>query len=486
MPWGQWLDRSSFSMLLLSLFWAPVPLASNRRWALALLACMLAIGLLLAALSATLLTLSAPSKKRLHAGPPWLALGAAAGFCMLIAAQVIGATQFGIETTLDAYQTRQYLLTTLTYFAAMGLVVWSARTPRRILAVLGTVLATGLFQATVAIVLNSSGATYNYLFTEFQQGGRASGTFASADHLAGYMQLSLAAGLGLMLAQFSTQTPGGRGAGWRFWLSQALNFVMSGKMLLRLALVVLVVALVLTRSRMGNGAFFLSLALIGALVAMRSQRLRRPALWLVASMALVDILIIGQWIGLEHVVQRMQATAESSSNAVATFGLSGPPPRPTEESLAQRMEVPRLSLQLVAEKPWFGHGAGSYRLAFEAIKPADVYGGHWDHAHNDYVQVAVDTGLVGVLLWVAIGALTACRALRALADDQPRLTRGVGVAALMAISCIGLHGMVDFNLHIPANSLTFSVLLALVWNAPYAYRAGAAGAGLNQRPMGTP
>jgi hypothetical protein len=32
----------------------------------------------------------------------------------------------------------------------------------------------------------------------------------------------------------------------------------------------------------------------------------------------------------------------------------------------------------------------------------------------------------------------------------------------MAVSCLGLHGMVDFNLDIPANALTFAVLLGLV------------------------
>jgi O-antigen ligase len=139
-----------------------------------------------------------------------------------------------------------------------------------------------------------------------------------------------------------------------------------------------------------------------------------------------------------------------------------PPPR--EESLLERMNTPYLSATLlVPQRPWLGHGGGSYRLAFQPVKPQSVYAGLWDHAHNDYVQVAVDTGIVGVLLWMGIGLATAVQGWRLMGDRQSRLNRGVGVGAVMALSTIGLHSMVDFNLHIPANAMTFAVLLALAW-----------------------
>ncbi|MFY7906684.1 MAG: hypothetical protein ACOVO0_11150, partial [Burkholderiaceae bacterium] len=49
---------------------------------------------------------------------------------------------------------------------------------------------------------------------------------------------------------------------------------------------------------------------------------------------------------------------------------------------------------------------------------------------------------------------------------HPAVDRGVAVAALMALLCLGLHSLVDFNLQIPANALAFSVLLALVAMVP--------------------
>ena len=370
----------------------------------------------------------------------------------------------GLLHTADTFQTRIYLLTSLALLAAFALVVACVNTPRRATWLLGTLVGAGVLQALMAVALASSGATYQFLFAEFEQRGRATGTFVNPDHLAGYLELCLSAGLGLMLAQFG----GGRAAqagGWQQRLALALTFMLSGKMVLRMMLVVMVVALVMTHSRMGNGAFFLALLLIGGLVAVVSQRLRKPALWLVASMALIDIIIIGQWVGLDRVVERLKDTAESSLVA-ATPGMSDViAPAQREESVQDRLRIPRLSLPLIAQQPWFGHGGGTYYLSLPAIKPTG-FPLLWDHAHNDFVELATDTGLVGLGLLMGLAASTAWRAARMLRDVEPRLKRGVGVAALMAICSIGLHGMVDFNLQIPANALTLVLLMALVWTTP--------------------
>jgi hypothetical protein len=183
-------------------------------------------------------------------------------------------------------------------------------------------------------------------------------------------------------------------------------------------------------------------------------------------MLVVDLVIIGQWVGLDTVVNRMKGTAEASSTSIATFGLSGGAPPPSEESLLERMTVPLTSLPLVHSKPIAGWGGGGYSAAYPSVKPDTVFGGFWDHAHNDYVQVAVDTGLAGLALWVSIGALSLWRIWPLLGDGRERVDRGVAVAALMALTCLGLHSWVDFNLHIPANAMSLSVLLALLWVLP--------------------
>jgi O-antigen ligase len=414
-----------------------------------------------------------PERKRSSAKAGWtslLPLAAIALFAALVAAQGLAGVQglalFGGQVLLSTASTSQtwlYLLSTLLYFGAWLLVRLAVNTAQRAERTLAAIVAVGVVQAIAAVLLWAAPANYEYLFTSFDVGGRAMGTYPSPDNLAGYLELCLSAGLGWLLAKM-----GGDGTrtapGWRAATVAALTFVMSGKMLLRLLLVVMVIALVMSHSRAGNGVFFFSIGLVGCVVAIASRQLRRPAVWLVVSMALVDLLVIGQWVGLDRVVQRLQGTAEASSDAIAGFGLSQAAPK-REESLAERLTVPRLSIRLVEARPWFGWGGGSYVTVFPPFKQGFLPH-QWDHAHNDYVQVAADTGLVGLALWLTAGVATLVRALRLLSDTQPRSSRGLAVAALMALSCMGLHNVVDFNLHIPANAMTFTVLLALVWVPP--------------------
>jgi O-antigen ligase len=455
------VDGAGLVLLLGAVAWAPVPLASNRPWSMALLAALVWLALMLGLAAAVARPERELAKSLARAGRAWLPLLLGAAFCGLVVLQLAWRAPMGEPPlTMDPFQTRDFLLRALLYVGALAAAALLVRTRERCTAVLTALFAAGLVQAVVAVVLYSAGRQYVYMFEAFDQGSRATGTFVNPDHLAGFMEITIAAGVGLLLSQM-----GGRAGepSWRQRLADLLRFVMSRKMLARLALVVPVLVLVMTHSRAGNGAVFVALVVVGGLVALVSRQLRRPALWLVASMLVVDIFVIAQWVGLERVVDRLKATAEASSITVASFGLDEAPPPPREQSIAERLEVPRLSLQLVADKPWLGHGGGTFDLAFAPIKPETTYAGFWTHAHNDYVQVAVETGLVGALMWVGIGLVAAWRALGLLKDGQPRLNRGVGVAALLAISCLALHSVVDFNLYIPANALALTVLLSLVF-----------------------
>jgi len=463
-----WLNTAALVALVLLLLWAPVPLGSNRPWAVAALALML-WGVLLALWLLGLGLGSTPQRSALGqrlaaAAPLWglaLALAAWAALPLLPVPETGWAAVFH---TQDAWATRQFVLKALCYAGAMLLTVLAVAHRGQLLWVLGALVAAGLLQACVSVVAYAGSGRYLLWFHEFNVGSRPSGTFVNPDHLAGFLELSLAAGIGLMLALLGPSS--GRAMPWRERLAALAAFVMSPKVLVRLSLVPLVVALVLTRSRMGNGVFFGSLLVVGALLAWRSRQWRRPALWLVGSMLVVDLVVLGQWVGLDAVVKRMQGTAEASSSTIASFGISGQVPPPSEESLQQRLYAPLAALPLVAQKPVAGWGGGGFALAFSPQKPEHVHHLWWDNAHNDYVQVAVDVGLVGLALWASMGLCALWRLWPLLADKHPAVDRGVAVAALMALLCLGLHSLVDFNLQIPANALAFSVLLALVAMVP--------------------
>lgn len=435
-------DKWVFFAFLALLFWAPLPLASNRTWALGLLA--LGMLFLLAVLCISRFCRREPVFSALGVGA--LPLGFLYLFALWLGFQWTGFIS-GVDTA-DAFNTLQYLLATLTYIAAFSLVLLSINSSVHVRWLMAAILASGVCQALIAIVLFASQAKYMFLFMPFAQGSRATGTFANFDHLAGYMELCIPAGVGLMLAHMGSGES--RTLNRREYAVNALKFMMSGKMLVRLMLVIMVIALVLTRSRMGNVAFFTSMLVIGGVAMLRNPRMRIAAFWLILSLIVVDVIVVGQWVGIDRVVERLQNTALDNEQFRG------------EETVEQRSQTPRQAWGMVVERPLSGFGAGSFYTVFPRFKSSDK-NLYWDHAHNDYVQLAAETGCVGFGLLTAIMLMTIAKILILWKKHEPRINRGVAFGVAMAICAILIHSWVDFNLQIPANALVFCVLLAVVW-----------------------
>jgi O-antigen ligase len=368
--------------------------------------------------------------------------------------------------TEDAHETRIYVLRCIGYVGAFWLVQLLVTSDRRRMALLVGLLSAGVVQALIAMVLFSGASHYEYMGLDFAQGTRATGTFPQADALSNYLLLTFSAGLAVMLMQMGHARPSPRTAKWQHRVQAALEFMMSGKMVVRLMLVTLVIALVLTRSRMGNGTFFLGLFLVAAWVMARSVDLRKSAGILVVSLLVVDLIVIGQWVGLSKVLTRMEATeiaAEAASDATSTTAAATALHR--EETLEERMRPVRDAVAMLRERPWTGFGGGAFYNAFTRYK-VESLPLPYNHAHNDYVEIAADVGLPGLLLLAGVVLLTAVRAFRLMQDGSSAHARGVAAGVGMGLLCALLHALVDLNLQINANAMTLTVLLAVVWSVP--------------------
>jgi O-antigen ligase len=84
-----------------------------------------------------------------------------------------------------------------------------------------------------------------------------------------------------------------------------------------------------------------------------------------------------------------------------------------------------------------------------------------NEAHNDYLQLLVEMGLVGfgIMLWFLINLIR--RAIRKLPDWPNEIGGAVALACLMGCVGILVHSFVDFNLEVQANAAWFYVLCAL-------------------------
>lgn len=419
----------------------PLPLASNRVSAAAVLS-ILVVGLSIKALYAGYLRGRVPGPLSIARVPIFCFLLYVA---LLVAQLALTATELG---TVDPFHTRQQLLWTLTYVCIFVLIVLVVRdtASQRLLA--WVLVVSGVMQAFVGILLHSQGATYTVFFFEVNHAERVLGSFSYHNSMANYMLMCMALGVGLLLGESGESL--GRLDTQRQRLRWLLEFLLSPRMVLRLGLVVMLIALVLTRSRMANFALPAALLVVGFPLLIRAGGLRWLGALLVASVLLVDLLVIGNWIGLDRVVKRISETALTSE------------PGRHEESIEARSVAAADAVAMVRARPWLGHGAGTFYAAFPRFAGEDVRR-FYDHAHNDYMQFAAETGLLGLALLSLIVLVSLWRALGVLQAPRTAIEGGLAFGVLVAVPAVLLQATVDFHFQIPANALTFVVLLALVW-----------------------
>ncbi len=119
-------------------------------------------------------------------------------------------------------------------------------------------------------------------------------------------------------------------------------------------------------------------------------------------------------------------------------------------------------LGAVRAHPWLGNGAGTLADLSPLYKSWLLPMRDYRYAHNDYLHWMIESGVpLALLLFAIVGAVIA------------RLTRYVGqrahhaerrlhaLACLWALLAMGLHGLFDFNFHIPANAALFMAILGV-------------------------
>ena len=438
-----------FVLYLALLVWSPLPLGSNRVWAWALLALwvlLLALWWLAGAIrgkhaypailrEAWPLLLCA----LLWLGYVWLQLlplpieilkilsPQAARWHIAAAAP---AAPGAVPLTLDAYATLEAACKSTAYvaFLALSLILLHNRGRIRIAAY--ALILSGVLQA-----------LYGALISLQSLGDVASGTFANRNHYAAYLTLCLSVGIGVLIASLS----GEPNRSWKQFARSLMHWIITPKMALRLGLVIMVIALVLTRSRMGNSSFFISLLLTGLIGLLLAKRATRSMVILLVSLVAIDVFIVGTYFGTRRVVDRIvQTTAESED----------------------RDEVAAYTLDMWKDYPVFGSGLGSFPVVIPRYS-GDGTAVAYTHAHNDYLEFGAEAGAIGLSLLGLMVLLSFAAALRAQYLRRDPLMRGLSFAAMMGILALMIHSAVDFNLQIPANALAFMLLLALAWISLY-------------------
>lgn len=424
------LNRIVFVLLCLIIVWAPVPLGSNRAWAWSLLQLLIGSAFLLHLANCWRHDVPLLAAKRFYLwlSPLVLLIG-------WLTAQYLG---LGLSSA-DPYQTKVMLLKTVFFLLWCCLLLNYIQNHNRLRLLAIVIVATGALQAFYGVVIQLAGFEVSP-FTGIAEGNRARGSFVYQNHFANFLALSLAVAIGVLLSQLSSKR---HHRNFRQLARDTLSTLLSAKMMLRLAMILMVTGLVMSRSRMGNAAFFT--ALIGvAIVALWFYK-RPPALLkpLVISILLLDMALIGSMFGIEKLQERYEQTSFASE---------------------ARDEVVQDSLPLLSQYQWTGSGGGTFYTVFPAVQP-QAYSGFYDHAHNDYLQFAIELGIpltALLMLWMLAFAVAAFQVMR---QHDNKLERGLAFACLMALLHMALHCTVDFNLQAPANALLLlTILMMALWS----------------------
>jgi O-antigen ligase len=425
------LESYLFGYLLVMLFWLPLPLGSNRDWSAMLLCIMVA------ALSIIWLISFSMGKSKLS-------------FCfkkskyvifLLIISQAFIAYQYLFALSIEPEATLKELFLGISFCLFFCLCLLLINSTQRVETCLYVIVLSGVFQAVYGSLMTLTGVEYTFLVPKEDYLDVATGTFVNRNSYASYLVICLSLGIGLMIAGLQPDT-----SNFREFIRRLLSAILNKKIILRLSLVIMVAALVMTHSRMGNTSFFVSMGVIGTLAILLKKRSSRATLLLLTSLIIIDIAVIGTFFGVEKVINRLESTSLQSET---------------------RDEVDQYTLNLVEQNIILGTGAGTFHTAFPQVRQKESGKNYYDHAHNDYLQFLSERGLIGFIPLFLSVIITFGVALSALKKRNNTLMRGCAFGCLMSMLAMAIHVTVDFNLQMPANGATFMLVLALGWIARY-------------------
>jgi len=265
---------------------------------------------------------------------------------------------------------------------------------------------------------------------------RANGTFVYHNHFGNFLILCLSAGVGYFITTLTHSKFSSKKAYWQSWVFSLLET----KTVVRLCLAIMVIALVMTHSKMSNIAFFSSFLGVSLLYLLIGKQVPKGFKILVISMLIIDTFVLSAWFGLDKLKTRLENTSFATES---------------------RDEVVLDALPIVSDYPFTGSGAGSFETIFETYKTEGI-NAYRDHAQNDYLQFTIEYGIPITLLLGILMVYMISLSIKLIFSTSDKLVVGGAAAGLMAISGMLIHMTVDFPLLPPANSSYFVLFLAII------------------------
>ena len=274
----------------------------------------------------------------------------------------------------------------------------------------------------------------------------AHGTYPNSDHLAGLLEMALPVALGLLIANIQIGGSSSARSTRKASIHQRISrLFVSGIRFNRVAIygaagLAILLGLTFSHSRTG-----VALAMVGILVS---------------------ALVFGSRVGGQRSSRLVVAFTVIAVALALEIGLTSVLSRFTGKGMTDdmRWSIYAATIQGIREFFPFGSGFGTYPTVFRRFQPGNIPD-FVNHAHNDYLEWLFEGGLAAAVLMIGFLALYLLRWRKIWPREKycppygfMRLSAGIGLLLM------GLHGMIDFNLHIPANAVYFAFLAGVFFH----------------------
>ncbi len=338
-----------------------------------------------------------------------------------------------VPFTAAAHATREAVL----LWAAYAALVWSvpqvistheaARRYARLLFGLGVLIAVqGMLQA-----MTGGGKLYWLRPTSIPG---LFGPYYNRDHAANFFLMSMGMGIGVFFSKM------------RGWPEVDGPSSEQARLLVRFAVGVLLLfaGIAVSGSRGALLAIPLAGAFVGLLGAGFSKRTRGRRYRMAAALGLAAFAVFFTFL---HV---------GAGSDAGTL---------TDRSITERFFIYGDSWNWLRDTPLFGTGLGSFGTVYPAYQDMDL-SGIAEHAHSDWLEIALEAGLVGLLAVLAASALLVFGAVKAWFAAVSKEMRALIAGALAAVAAFGVHSLFEFGFQIPGNAVVFFGIVGFLLSAP--------------------
>ena len=418
---SRWFDELLFLLLSALLIFGPLAFGAVEEWSMLVLQAGATLLLCIWALR--------------EAAVRQLFLPAFSLWQPLVLFFVLVAAQLALGTTAYRFATFNELLKDMVYGIVFLVAAHCFRTEKRLRWFAITFTMFGFLLAVFAIVQNLTGADKLYwLRATHEQTMAMFGPYVNRNHYAGIMELLAPLSMGVALQEKVA------------WPKRGLA---------AFAGIIMAASIVLSLSRGGMIAMVIELLFL-VMVLYGVNRGKRTTLMLAA----IFVVTLGflAWLNGAGVVDRI--------GSVSTDWKS--------DFTEGRAAMARDTLHMFRQKPVMGWGLGTYASVYPQFR-SFFTNDFIEHAHNDYVEVLAETGVLGfaAVLWFLVQLYrTGFRKIR---RQRAPWQSAMALATLTGCTGFLVHGFTDFNFHIPANAALFFAFSALIgsYSREESERAGA-------------